>query len=524
MHSVSFGRSLTVLTGLLAVGAARAEDTAGQFAISGYDVQGNRLLPAAEIDAALAPFTGPSSDFSTIQNAAEALTAVYRDHHLGLVRVVVPEQELAHSVVVLRVVETRVRSVKIQGNAHFSDENIRASVPALAEQAGTPDLEDVSAELKLANENPAKQTVLQMQATGEEDQVDAVLKVTDSAPWTIGAGFDDTGDRQTGRERATLHYQNADITGRDDVLSLQYTTSLENPHAVGVYGLGYHLPIYGWADSIDFYATYSDVNSGTISAGLLNLGGSGKGTVAGLRYNHALPQFGDYESKVTLGVDYKAFETDIAFNGTPLGDNVTVHPVTLTYSGTWPVIGGTLNFYASGTRNIPGGSHGDSGAFAAARGSAPADYTIFRYGASFARTIPGDLQVRLQINGQETGDALIPGEQFGAGGSTSVRGFEEREFANDRGRVVNAELYSPEFCGLKDTQCRIVGFYDAGWLSRNSALPDEEAREAVSSVGAGARFSYQDCQAQLDYGYVLQGLDSTRRGASRIHFRVLLNY
>ena len=471
----------------------------------------------------MAPFTGVSSDFSTVQKAVEALTAVYRTHDLTLVRVVVPEQELEGGVVRLRVIEAHIHAIKVQGNQHFSDDNVRASIPALV--AGQiPDMRDVSAELKLANESPVKQTTLQIQTAGQDDQVDALLKVTDAAPWAIGAGIDNTGDRQTGRERATLHYLNANITGRDDVLSLQYTTSLLDPHAVGVYGLGYHLPIYGWADSLDFFATYSDVNAGTVSAGLLDLTVSGKGTVAGLRYNHALPRLGDYESKLVLGFDYKAFENDIAFNGSPLGDDVTVHPLSLTYNGTWPVIDGTFNFYLSGTRNISGGSHGDSGAFEATRSGAPADYTVFRYGASFARPLPGDLQVRLQISGQETGDALIPGEQFGAGGSSSVRGFDEREFANDRGRVVNAELYSPEFCGIKDTQCRILGFYDAGWLSRNDALPGEETKEDIASVGAGARLSYEDFQAQLDYGYVLQGLDASRRGASRIHFRVLLNY
>jgi len=517
-------RWIAVLSGLLVIGAvARAEDTAGHFAISRYDVQGNSLLPAAELDATLAPYTGPSSDFETVQTAVEALEAVYRDHGYGLVRVVLPEQELDNGVVRLRVIERRIGTVKVEGNDHFSDENIRASVPALL-PGKIPDLGDVSAELKLANESPAKQTTLQVQNASQEDQVNAVLKVSDAAPWTVGAGIDNTGDNQTGRDRLTLHYQNADIGGWDHVLSLQYTTSLNDPHAVGIYGLGYHIPIYDWGDSVDLYASYSDVNSGTVSTGLLDLAVSGKGAVGGARYNHVLPRLGDFESKLILGVDYKAFETDIGYNGVPLGDNVTVHPISLTYALTWPVLDGAFNAYASGSRNIPGGDNGGSGAFETARAGATADYTIFRYGAAFQRPLPGDMQLRLQLNGQETSDALIPGEQLGAGGATTVRGFDEREFANDRGRIANAELYSPDLCGTKDTQCRVLGFYDAAWLSRNDSLPGEESHEDIASVGAGARITIEDCLARLDYGYVLQGLDSTRRGASRIHFSVQLNY
>ena len=37
---------------------------------------------------------------------------------------------------------------------------------------------------------------------------------------------------------------------------------------VSVYGFGYHIPLYALGDSIDFFGAYSDVNSGTISAGI----------------------------------------------------------------------------------------------------------------------------------------------------------------------------------------------------------------------------------------------------------------
>ncbi|MBV8634613.1 MAG: ShlB/FhaC/HecB family hemolysin secretion/activation protein, partial [Burkholderiaceae bacterium] len=473
--------------------AAQAQNEAGNpighFEISRYDVSGNTLLPASTVDMVLAPYAGPNKDFGSVQQALEALEAAYRAKGYGVVRVVLPEQELNKGVVHLRVIEARIGKITVTGNKNFDADNIRRSVPNLVE-GRTPDLNDVSASLKVANENPAKKTTLQLQTSDRDDQINANLQVQDERPWTAGIAFDNTGDEHTGRNHVTVQYQNANIGGLDHVLSMQYTTSVSDPGAVHVYGAGYHIPLYSLGDSLDLYGSYSSVNSGTVTAGVFDLAVSGQGTVFGARYNHNLHKVGDLDSKLIFGLDYKAYKDDISYLGAPLGNDVTVHPLSLTYTGNWSKNNDTINFYVSAIHNISGGSNGSQGDFNAARANATADYTILRYGASYFRVLPADWQLRFALNGQLTSDALVQGEQFGAGGASSVRGFLEREISDDQGYVFNGEVYTPNVCsggGL----CRFLGFYDAGYVSHNDGLPGELNHQSIGSVGLGWRISLQ---------------------------------
>jgi hemolysin activation/secretion protein len=293
-----------------------------------------------------------------------------------------------------------------------------------------------------------------------------------------------------------------------------------------VYGAGYHIPFYTLGDSLDFYGSYSDVNAGTINVGVgVDLAVSGKGTVVGARYNHNLLKVGDYESKVMVGFDYKDFQNNVSTVGadsTALGNQVTVHPVSLTYAGSWSPVGNIVSFYVSGFRNIPGGSNGGSADFSAV--SADKNYSMLRYNATYQKVLPQDWQLRFALNGQITSNSLIEGEQFGAGGANTVRGFLEREIANDQGRTTNLELYTPNVCS-GGAQCRLLGFYDTGYVSRNNALADEITSESIGSIGLGARVVRAPyIVLQADAAHVVEGTTVSPKGSNRLHFRVVFTY
>lgn len=503
--------------------SADAANPIGRFEIVRYEVQGNTLLEAPEVDRLLMPFTGKERDFGSVQKAMESLEAAYRQKGYNIVRVVLPEQELNRGVVRLRVMEARIGTVKVQGNHYFDEANIRRSVPGLQE-GKTPNVAEVSESLRSANENPAKKTTLHLQSGQQDEQVDAQLDVVDQKPWTAGVSIDNTGDEKTGRNRLTVLYQNDNIGGKDHVGSLQYTTSLANPSEVSVFGAGYHIPLYALGDSLDFYASHSDVNSGIVTAGVFDLAVSGKGSVFGARYSHNLARVGDYDSKVIAGFDYKAFQNDVSLQGLPLGGDVTVHPFSISYVGERVSGLNNFNFYLSGFHNVPGGSNGDSASFAAARVGAGASYSLLRYGATYQRALPQDWQFRFALNGQFTEDALVPGEQFGAGGASSVRGFEEREIADDNGRATNLELYTPNLCG-GGAQCRVLAFYDTGFVWRNNVQPGEIADQSIGSFGLGLRASVSSyLVVQTDFAHVVDGTALSTKGSNRVHFRAVLSY
>lgn len=505
-------------------GPVRAQSLpAPVFPMHAFLVEGNSLLPMATVDAALAPFRGPSRHFGDIQQALEKLQALYQEAGYGTVQVLLPEQELQDGQVRFQVIERRLGEVQIEGARFFDAENIRNSLPGLV--PGTvPNLKAVSRSLRIANENPAKQTLLQL--SGNTDAVDAHLRISDGKPWKIALNLDNTGTDATGRTRLGVLFQHANLFNRDHVATFQYTTSPEKPERVSIYGLGYRIPLYAWGDSLDLFAAHSDVDSGTLTAGVLALSVSGKGKVHGARYNQTLPRLGDYEQKLVYGIDHKAYENDIGFRDTPLGHDITVRPLSLTYIGSWNRPEATITGFLSVARNLPGGSHGGTTDFQRARAGAEADYRLFRYGLNGHWTLAQDWQFRASLSGQATPDRLVPGEQFGLGGASSVRGFQERQFSDDRGLLLSAEVYSPELCSRSlAANCRLLAFYDHGELGRNGALPGERESGTLSSAGLGLRLEVgRHVSLRMDVGRILDDNDSGSKGNTRLHFLLGVSY
>jgi hemolysin activation/secretion protein len=520
----------------MAVSAAWGQDAASgspddvvRFEISRFEVSGNSLLSSAEIESAVAPFTGKGRDFGDVQRALESLEALYHARGYKVVTVQLPEQELNGGVVRLKVQQTRIGKVTVEGNRAFGEANIRRSLPALRE-GETPNLERVSANLKLANENPAKKLKLSLGSSEVDEAVDARIEVVDETPWSVMANFDNTGTRETGRTHAGLVLQHANVWGRDHVASLQYTTTVEEPSQVAVWGLGYHVPLYAQGAALDLYASYSDVDSGVVTAGLFDLAVSGRGAVYGARYTKVLDKRSlagrELEGRLAVGLEVKAYKNSVLFYNQDFGNDVTVRPISIAYQGRVALDKGDANFAATLLRNIPGGSRGSREDFTAARAGAKAGYSALRLQGAWTRALgSGEWLARVLANGQYSPDALVPGEQFGAGGSTSVRGFDERALAADSGLGLNLEVYTPNLCSRSGWQCRLLGFYDTAYGKRNKALPGELRTTTIAGAGIGLRFSVGSAASvQVDYGNVVKEGALSGADKDRLHVRVGLAY
>jgi hemolysin activation/secretion protein len=420
-----------------------------RFDISRYIAEGNTLLPQDEIERLLQPFVGRQRDFGDVQRALEALENAYRSRGYSAVQVYLPEQELAKGEIRLRVIEARIRRLEIQGNKFFSDANVRSSLPSLS-VGQSPNWSAVANNLGIVNENAAKRTSVTLRAGDKEGEVDALVEVSDDNPKKTFVTFDNTGSASTGYYRLGIGYQNANLNDRDSALTLQFITSPDHLKQVGIYSIGYHVPLYKLGGSMDFVAGYSDVNAGTTQTTSGPLSFSGRGGVLGARFNQHLERIAGYDHKLVWALDHRMYRNTCALGafgpagcGTA-GATFSLSPVSLTYGGSFTAAASQTSLYLTGTTNLGGGSHGDTGALGRARFEAKARYNVLRLGASHSRTLAGDWQLRARFDLQHTNEVLVGPEQFGIGGANSVRGFQERERADDRGHSASLELYTPE--------------------------------------------------------------------------------
>ncbi|HEU0219334.1 MAG TPA: POTRA domain-containing protein [Gallionella sp.] len=515
-HKLFFG----ILLALFASGALAEDSGAPRFEITNFVVEGNALLQPEEIEQRVAPFKGKDKNFADVQRALESLQAAYREQGYTAVQVLLPEQELEQGVIHLKVIEGRIAKVTVKANQHHDAENIRNSLPTIAE-GQPPHSGRVAAALHVANENPSKRVTVLLKDGEKEKDIDVTLDVTDENPQKFFVSLDNSGTHQTGDYRLGIGYQNANLFNRDQVLTMQFLTSPEKADQVKIFGAGYRIPLYQYGDMIDLLAGYSDVNAGVVE-NLFNV--SGSGTVLGAHYNQFLVKIGDnYEHKLIYGLDYRAFSNKVTQlgAGASLIPDITVHPLSLAYNGNWHLAGSELSFSVSVAQNLPGGSLGRSADFQALRAPATANYRIYRYGMNWAHTWSSDWQARVALQGQETPHALVPGEQFGAGGADSVRGFNEREIANDHGYRTSLEGYTPDFgsdLGSADLRLRGLAFFDSATVRRNAILPGESAGQSISSAGLGLRMSHGgDFSVRADLAQVLDGSDTHRSGSNILH-------
>jgi hemolysin activation/secretion protein len=515
----------TVITAFAAPETPPGEKPDGipRFDIKGYQVDGNTLLAAGNLDFILAPFTGIGRDFGTVQEALDALEQAYRDEGFSMVSVALPEQELASGVVRLKVNENRLGKIAIEGNRYFDQANIRRSLPGLR-QGETPNLDAVSRSLRIANENPAKKVNLQLLNSDKVNEIDANIAVKDEAPWKIGITADNTGDRQTGKSRMGILLQHANVFNRDHLLTLQNIWSPEKTDKVSIYSLGYRIPLYSLGASIDVIGAYSNVDNGAVTVGTGSMNVSGKGTILGLRYNQNLTRIGSFEHKLTLALDYRAYENSVDLSGMPLGNNLTVHPVSLTYAGTFTADTFSASFYLTDSQNLPGTWDGrdTSEDIEKVRAGAPRGYNIFRYGGNLSLALGADWQVRALLNGQFTENPLVQYEGYGIGGANTVRGFSERQFSFDQGYAGSAELYTPDLSrliGVTAFQSRLLIFYDQGYVSRIKPEPGDPPNAEIASIGPGLRITDgKNLSISADCGFVVKPPDeSITRGSSRWH-------
>jgi hemolysin activation/secretion protein len=530
----SAGVALALFAGAPALlpGGAWAQAAAGtaaarpepRFEIKRFEVAGADKVPADRLAAALAPFTGPSRRFTDIESAVQAVREVYAEASITAVQVLIPEQTLEGGVVKLQVEELQVARIEIEGAQSRSRDNILRAVPGLS-QGVTPVDTDLSAQLRLANENPGRQMQVTFR-TEDDGSLTGVLRVADRSPWTTQLSLDNTGSATTGKYRAGLAVQHANLLDRDIVAAGQVQTSPGHVDDVKVGFLNLRTPLYPLGLMLDATWVHSSVDSGTVktSAGDYLLSSIGRST--SLRVTRLLPRWGAVDQRLSLGQDWRLIDSQVTSTagGPSLVPSLELRPVTLSYSLNWREDASSAFGQASVSHNLPAGGRSAPSAVEESRKGAKPNYTVLRLSAGFAKAV-GAWTLNTQWNGQWTDDALVSAEQFSIGGEGSIRGFNGRVASADKGQRLGLELQSP----VKTMKLGAAGtvaaawavFAEAGEVRRNLPQTGEKVRTALAGAGLGLRITWSERLAlRADLGVVTRGDGLAARGDRVLHLNL----
>ncbi len=507
-------------------------------------VDGNTVLSAVAIEAAVTPFLGSKRSVADLDAARAALERAYQTAGYLTVFVDLPVQKVDDGVVRLTVLEGRIARTSVTGSRYYSQGYIREKVPSFTE-GSVPNFTVAQTELALVNRTEQRRVQPVLKAGKEPGTVEVELKVADQLPisGTVELNNQHAVDTDPWRVQATLRYDN--LFQRDHGLSLTATVAPRKPSQATSLVLNYSVPQDNGHTLIG-YAVSSNSEVQT-------LGGTsvlGNGTTLGLRY--AIPFTGRSNSSgfhsLTLGVDYKDLSEKVLFGGDTISTPLRYLPFQAAYSGNWSALLGVKDSQTSVTATAIAasrsllkrsvtcpGSTDPVDQFACKRFGADGSFASLRLGGRHTQAV-GPVQVGLRFASQVATAQLASSEQFSIGGADTVRGYLEGEASGDQGVAGSVEVRSPNLArsvnSLWSTSTDAVlsdvtffAFGDVGRTQITQPLAGQASRTWLIGTGAGLSLvGRPGWNLGLEWAQARKPGSATQSGDSRFHIRLGLKY
>lgn len=498
-----------------AVGIARADEAT--FDIFEYRVEGATLLPVTIVEKSVYKHLGEKKTIADVESAREALEQAYHGAGYLTVLVSIPQQKVEGGVVKLAVTEAPVDRLRVVESRYFSLSEIKAGVPELAE-GNVPNFPQMQTELAALNRSADRRITPVLRPGKTPGTVEVDLKVQDELPWHGAIEVNNRYSQDTTPTRANASMRWDNLWGKQHSLGLTVQGVPENPSESRVLSANYTWPLAS-GNYLAFYGVKSD--SDVAAIGTLNV--VGKGKIFGTRYIVPLPGDEGFFHTATVGADYKDFDQAVNLIGSGgFNTPITYLPFTLGWDGTWLGEGRTTKFGAAFNFHLRG-LVGDEQEFADKRFKGRPGYAFLRGSASHSETLDSRWRIEGRASWQLAGQALISNEQFTIGGADTVRGYLESAASGDKGLTMSLEVATPNLAkGVSESldDAHFLGFIDVGTVRVIDPISATD-RYTLAGAGMGLRVKgWRGVSGSLDWAVALRELGATKRGDSRVYFKL----
>ena len=492
------------------------------FDILEFQVEGNTKLTKMQVEAAVYPQMGEKKTIADVEKARESLEKAYHEAGYLTVLVDIPEQDVDKKIVKLNVTEGKVGTLRVRDSKYYTLGRIKELSPSVAE-GEVPHFPTVQKDIARLNRTSDKRVTPVMRAGKAFGTVDVDLKVEDNLPLHASLELNDRYTQDTSRLRLSGMIRYDNLWQREHSLSLNFQTSPQNTSEVQVFSANYLMRF----DESDLMLAMYGVKSNSSVAAIGGINILGKSTILGARLIKPLPGLDNFYHSISLGLDYKDIKQTVEF-GQTYNTPVTYMPLTAVYSGTWQDPSGITQLGTGVTFGFRG-LVADDAEFKAKRWNtvtntyAKPDFFVVKADLSRTQALPYGLQGYAKVDGQFSGDLLVPNEQYLAGGTDTVRGYLESQAAGDKAVHSTLELRSPQlFKNIAWMQdFKVVGFYDIAQLTVIDPSAGQTGKIVLSGAGIGMRTkAWNRINFNLDVATPLKGYGVTKQGDIASHMRI----
>ena len=524
------------------VAAAPATPATPAFDILEFQIEGNSVLTAADIERAVTPFLGENRQMADVEAARVALEKVYQGAGFLTVFVDVPEQRVDSGVVVLNVTEGRVERLKVTGSRYFSQGYIRDKVPELA-NGKVPNFNEVQRQLAAVNRTEERRVQPIMRAGIAPGTVETELKVDDRLPLAGSVELSNRAAAATKPVRLSVsaHYDN--LFQLDHSVAVSLSTAPQDIAQSRVFSLNYTIP----GDQATWVGYVVNSKSSVAALGDVNV--LGKGTTLGLRHVRPLGSAADEVHSISLGIDYKDLTEDTRSGDNTISTPLRYLPLQFAYNAsidhgarrqTQMSLQATAAFRRILQREVdcPGGT---ADQFACKRQGGDGGFATLRADVRHIVGVTGFGSLHLRLGGQMGTGPVPSGEQYTIGGAETVRGYYEAEGAGDRGVLGSIEWRSVDLSGRIGrwfgeadsdkpaqsvlSQSHALAFVDVARTYVFEPATGQAPHTSLAGVGLGLRTKVRkSVTGEFDLAWPLKATAASVARSPRAHVKLAVDF
>ncbi|BAZ50058.1 surface antigen variable number [Nostoc sp. NIES-4103] len=479
------------------------------FTVRQFEVIGSTVFSQKKLAEVLAEFTNKPITFAQLLEARFKITELYTQQGYITSGAYIPEQTLTDGVVQIQVIEGKLENIQVTGTRRLNPNYIRTRI---ANGASTPlNQKRLLESLQILQLNPLIQNLSAELFAGSRIGASVLaIKVTEADTFNTQIILDNGRSPSVGSFRRQLQVNEANLLGLGDSISLAYS----NTDGSNTIDVSYSLPLNPRNGTLTF--SYGKTSADIIERPFNALNIELASQYYELTFRQPLVQTPNEE--FALGITASRRESDIS--SSVLEENQV--PLFLLSPGA-DANGNTrvsaLRFFQEWTsRNSQEVIAARSelslgiGAFNATINDTEPDSRFFawRGQAQWVRLLAPDTLLLIRGDVQLASTTLLASEQFGLGGTNSVRGYRQDLLLTDNGALASAELRLPilrvsEWNGV----LQVSPFVDVGTAWNNSSSRDENDTNTLASVGLGLRWLQgNNFNAAIEWGIPLVSVDT----------------
>jgi hemolysin activation/secretion protein len=474
-----------------AVGGGRS------FKVRGISLVGNRTISTPAIEPLYRKFVGGSITEGELGELAAKISELYRANGYHLTRAIVPAQNVASGVVIIKVVEGSITELVVDGEpqGRFGVKTLLS--PILAEMPSRQ--QTLERQLLLLNSLPGiRVTDTSLREIGETTGAFRLSVFVKSWQVYASLGTDNLGSSSVGpwQSYATGAFNSYLVAG--DALTINGSTIANDPNQLGFGRIGYDAPVGVNGVRLGGSAFYSEVRPGDWRREYGNLTRTQSAEI----HASAVPiQTQRQTLTVTLGSQF----TDVS-EGDAFGSLYRDHLRTLYFTGDYRLKDeyGGVNYLTLTLRkglDVLGASKVNDEGLSRYGGSAQAATVNLQYARY--QSLANDWSVKIAGAGQFASTQLLTSQQFYLGGVSFGRGYGNAEISGDNAMAGSVELRfdgTLSFGYLRGYQ--IYGFAETG-VAWNVGYQYTDGLSLASAGGGIRLFLAENLQADFGVGVPL---------------------